>query len=147
MQKERSSVLHVRDCARVHVRGCIPLYVDICISMYKCVYMYMRVRERGTCLRACACLRARPHVRVCIHICTWRTVCIHICTWRTVRVFTYARGATACVCVWVFENDDIIVAHNITDFPNGTTDAVMMVHLKKDGLIWRTETGSTPIPK
>jgi len=47
----------------------------------------------------------------------------------------------------IYENDDIIVAHNITDFPNGTTDAVMMVHLKKDGLIWRTETGSTPIPK
>ena len=47
----------------------------------------------------------------------------------------------------IYENDDIIVAHNITDFPNGTTDAVMMVHLKKDGLIWRTETGSTPITK
>jgi len=24
---------------------------------------------------------------------------------------------------------------------------VMMVHMKKDGLIWRTETGSTPMPK
>ena len=43
------------------------------------------------------------------------------------------------------ENDDILVMHSISHFPNDTSDAVMMVHIKKDGLLWRTETGS-PLP-
>ena len=43
----------------------------------------------------------------------------------------------------LYENEDIIVIHSITKFPNGTLDAVMMVSMKKDDLIWRTETGST----
>ena len=47
----------------------------------------------------------------------------------------------------LYENEDILVTHSIVHFPNGSTDAVMMVHMKKDGLIWRTETGSTPMPK
>ena len=47
----------------------------------------------------------------------------------------------------VYENEDILVTHSIVHFPNGSTDAVMMVHMKKDGLLWRTETGSTPMPK
>ena len=46
----------------------------------------------------------------------------------------------------VYENDDILVTHAFITFPNGTKDALIMVHLKKDGLIWRTETGSTPMP-
>ncbi len=47
----------------------------------------------------------------------------------------------------LYENDDVLVMHSISHFPNGTSDAVMMVHLKREGLIWRTETGSTPIRK
>ena len=47
----------------------------------------------------------------------------------------------------LYENEDILVTHSIVHFPNGTADAVMMVHMKKDGLLWRTETGSTPMPK
>ena len=47
----------------------------------------------------------------------------------------------------LYENEDILVTHSIVHFPNGSTDEVMMVHMKKDGLLWRTETGSTPIPK
>ena len=47
----------------------------------------------------------------------------------------------------LYENEDILVTHSILHFPNGSTDAVMMVHMKKDGLLWRTETGSTPMPK
>jgi hypothetical protein len=43
--------------------------------------------------------------------------------------------------------EDILVMPSMTDFPNPTTDAVMMVIIKKDGLFWRTETGSTPISK
>ena len=47
----------------------------------------------------------------------------------------------------LYENEDILVTHSIVHIPNGLTDAVMMVHMKKDGLLWRTETGSTPMPK
>ncbi|MDC1494441.1 hypothetical protein N8093_01290, partial [Planktomarina temperata] len=65
------------------------------------------------------------------------------CACNLMRVLIRLTAPPRCI----YENDDIIVAHNITDFPNGTTDAVMMVHLKKDGLIWRTETGSTPLSK
>ena len=45
----------------------------------------------------------------------------------------------------LYENDDVLLMHWISHFPNETTDAVMMVHMKKDGLLWRTETGSTPL--
>ena len=45
----------------------------------------------------------------------------------------------------LYENEDIIITHSITKFPNATLDAVMMVSMKKDGLIWRAETGSTPL--
>ena len=47
----------------------------------------------------------------------------------------------------LYENEDILVTHSIVHFPHGSTDAVMMVYMKKDGLLWRTETGSTPMPK
>ena len=45
----------------------------------------------------------------------------------------------------VYENDDIMVHHNIGSFPDGTKEAIMAVHTLKDGKIIRTETGSTPI--
>ena len=45
----------------------------------------------------------------------------------------------------IYENDDILVEHALSEFPSGDKEAVMMVSLKKDGLIWRTETGATPI--
>jgi len=45
----------------------------------------------------------------------------------------------------IYENDDILVEHAFSEFPSGDKEAVMMVHLKKNGLIWRTETGATPI--
>ena len=47
----------------------------------------------------------------------------------------------------LYENEDILATHSIVHFPNGSTDAVMMVHMKKDGFLWRTETGSTPMSK
>ena len=47
----------------------------------------------------------------------------------------------------LYENEDILVTHSIVHFSNGSTDAVMMVHMKKDGLLWRTETGPPPMPK
>ena len=38
----------------------------------------------------------------------------------------------------LYENEDILVTHSIVHFPNGSTDAVMMVHMKKGGLLSRT---------
>ena len=45
----------------------------------------------------------------------------------------------------IYENDDIIVSHQFMKFPDGTSEAVMVVNMKKDGKIIRAETGATPI--
>jgi len=47
----------------------------------------------------------------------------------------------------LYENDEVLVEHSIMDFPDGTTEAVMTVHMLQDGKIIRTETGATLIPK
>ena len=47
----------------------------------------------------------------------------------------------------IYENDDILVEHSLMDFPDGSREAVMGVHVKKDGLILKTETGATLIEK
>ena len=38
----------------------------------------------------------------------------------------------------LYENDEIVVEHFIADFQDGTREAVLTVHLLKDGLLWRT---------
>ena len=45
----------------------------------------------------------------------------------------------------IYENDDIMIAHSIATYANGSRDAVMAVYLKKDGLIFKQETGATPL--
>ena len=45
----------------------------------------------------------------------------------------------------IYENDEILVVHSFATFRSGDKEAVLMVHQKKDGLLWRTETGATPI--
>jgi hypothetical protein len=45
----------------------------------------------------------------------------------------------------IYENDEILVEHSVMGFPDGTTEAVMAVHTKRDGKIIRTETGATLI--
>ncbi|MDA8635843.1 nuclear transport factor 2 family protein [Rhodobacteraceae bacterium] len=45
----------------------------------------------------------------------------------------------------IYENDDILVQHLLADYPNGTKDATMHVSLKKDGLLYRSETGVTSV--
>ena len=47
----------------------------------------------------------------------------------------------------LYENGDILVEHSIMDFPDGTREAVMHVHMLKDGKIIRTETGATPVSR
>ena len=43
----------------------------------------------------------------------------------------------------IYENDEILVEHSVMGFPDGSKEAVMAVHTKKDGMIIRTETGAT----
>ncbi|MDH3378059.1 MAG: nuclear transport factor 2 family protein [Gammaproteobacteria bacterium] len=45
----------------------------------------------------------------------------------------------------IYENDDIVVSHSVMDFPDGTREAVMVVHKLKNGKIIESETGATPI--
>ena len=45
----------------------------------------------------------------------------------------------------LYENEDILVMHNVITFPDDSKEAVMIVHTKKEGKIVRTETGATPI--
>ena len=45
----------------------------------------------------------------------------------------------------IYENDDILVQHMKADYSNGTKEAIMHVSIKKDGLLWQTETGVTSI--
>jgi SnoaL-like domain len=47
----------------------------------------------------------------------------------------------------LYENGDILVEHSVMDFPDGTREAVMAVHMLRDGKIIRTETGATPVSK
>ena len=46
----------------------------------------------------------------------------------------------------IYENEDISVEHKISTYTGGEKSATILVHLKKDGLLWRTETGVTPLP-
>ena len=47
----------------------------------------------------------------------------------------------------IYENEDILFTHSITTFGNGSREAVLQSTLKKDGLLWRAETGATPLPQ
>ena len=43
------------------------------------------------------------------------------------------------------KNEEVLVEHRIVTYGSGDREALMLVHLKKDGLLWRTETGATPL--
>jgi hypothetical protein len=45
----------------------------------------------------------------------------------------------------LYENDEILVTHSMISFPDGTSEAVMVVNQVKDGKVVRAETGATPI--
>ena len=45
----------------------------------------------------------------------------------------------------LYENDDIMVVHQITNAANGSREAVMYVFTKEDGMLTRLETGATPL--
>ena len=45
----------------------------------------------------------------------------------------------------IYENEDILVTHNIATFENGSIEAILQSILKKDGRLWHGETGATPL--
>ena len=45
----------------------------------------------------------------------------------------------------IYENDDIMIVHQITNAANGSRDAVMYVFTKKNNMLVRLETGATPL--
>ena len=45
----------------------------------------------------------------------------------------------------IYENDDILVTHSFNTYASGDKEALLWASRKKDGLLWRTETGATPI--
>jgi hypothetical protein len=45
----------------------------------------------------------------------------------------------------LYENDDIMIVHQITNAANGSRDAVMYVFTKKNNMLVRLETGATPL--
>ena len=46
----------------------------------------------------------------------------------------------------LYENEDLMVEDQIVTYSSGDREALMLVHLLKEGLIWRTESGATPLP-
>ena len=44
-----------------------------------------------------------------------------------------------------YENDEVLVVHNIISFPDGSKEAALACHTKKDGKIISNETGATPL--
>ena len=60
----------------------------------------------------------------------------------TIEMMTNATKNRRCL----YENNEICVVHQLSEFSNGDKEAIMLVSLKKkDGLFWRTESGATPI--
>ena len=47
----------------------------------------------------------------------------------------------------IYEKNKIVVEHFVADFQDGSREAVLTVHLLKNGLLWRTETGATPFDR
>ena len=43
----------------------------------------------------------------------------------------------------IYENEEILVTHSMMNFPDGTSEAVMVVNKLKDGKVIRVETGAT----
>ena len=44
-----------------------------------------------------------------------------------------------------YENDEVLVVQNIMAFPEGSKEAILAFHTKKDGKIISIETGATPL--
>jgi len=45
----------------------------------------------------------------------------------------------------LYENEDVLVIHQFMDFPDGSREALLMMHTLSNGKIVRSETGATPL--
>ena len=45
----------------------------------------------------------------------------------------------------LYENEEVLVIHQFIDFPDGSREALLMMHTLRNGKIVRTETGATPL--
>ncbi|MBT3430421.1 MAG: SnoaL-like domain-containing protein [Proteobacteria bacterium] len=63
-----------------------------------------------------------------------------LCSMMDAETFRWPQDARC-----IYENDEILVEHHVADFADAGTEAVLAVHLIKDGKIIRTETGATTI--
>ena len=45
----------------------------------------------------------------------------------------------------VYENDEILVSHDLMSYPDDTKEAMILVCMLQDGKIIRMETGATPL--
>ena len=66
-------------------------------------------------------------------------------TWHSTGKVTNLNSISTEQMKAIMENADILVQHLRADYPNGTKDATMHVSIKKDGLLYRSETGVTSV--
>ena len=52
-------------------------------------------------------------------------------------------GSKAAMSRCIYENDDILVDHSVTRFPDGSRESVIRVRMIEDGKIIRLETGAS----
>ena len=45
----------------------------------------------------------------------------------------------------LYENEEVLVTHQFIDFPDGSREALLIMHTLSNGKIVRTETGATPL--
>lgn len=53
----------------------------------------------------------------------------------------FIRESSRCV----YENEDIMIEHSFMSYPDDSREAVMLIAMKKDGLIIHVETGATTL--
>ena len=47
---------------------------------------------------------------------------------------------------WLYENDELMIVHQVTNAANATRDAILYTFTKKDGMLAKLETGVIPLP-
>ena len=45
----------------------------------------------------------------------------------------------------LYENEEVLVIHQIIDFPDDSREALLIMHTLRNGKIVRSETGATPV--
>ena len=65
--------------------------------------------------------------------------------WSKQSVLNWMNRTTVKKSRCIYENDEVHIRHGVAEFESGEREAVMTVVLKKDGLLWRMETGATPL--